>query len=171
MDLFDELENLAVSAVYDERREDEDTQDANKGTIKMWQDRFGYTYEEAAAVIGITQTAMKPSTSIQQETLSPAQARVVYLLKLDGPISTPQKVQIAANLATIPESHHGSSDTGDSVFCKVDGRAKIAIEKWLFHAECAPLQASVYPGRNGVQGTILTVALPNTREGHNAPTI
>lgn len=131
MDLFDELENLAVSAVYDEPNDDEDTQDANKGTIKMWQDRFGYTYEEAAAVIGITQTAMKPSTSVQQEIPSPAQARAVYLLKLDGSVSTPQKVQIAANLATTPESHHGSSDAGDSVFCKVDGRAKIAIEKWL----------------------------------------
>lgn len=58
----------------------------------MWQDRFGYTYEEAAAVIGITQNARKPSTSTQQAMLSPTEARAIYLLKLDGPISTPQRV-------------------------------------------------------------------------------
>ncbi|OBT39535.1 hypothetical protein VE00_09623 [Pseudogymnoascus sp. WSF 3629] len=131
MDLFDELENLAVTAVYEEPGEDDDSPDANKGTIKMWQDRFGYTYEEAAGVIGMTQNATKPSTSTQQAMLSPTQARAIYLLQLDGPISTPQRVQIAANLATIPESHHGSSSGGDSAFCKVDGRAKIAIENWL----------------------------------------
>ncbi|KFZ11824.1 hypothetical protein V501_04565 [Pseudogymnoascus sp. VKM F-4519 (FW-2642)] len=131
MDLFDELENLAVAAVYEEPDDDDDRPHTNKGTIKMWQDRFGYTYEEAAAIIGITQNATKPSTLTQQATLSPAQARAVYLLRLNGPISTPQRVQIAANLETIPESHHGSSVDGDAVFCKVDGRTKIAIESWL----------------------------------------
>ncbi|KFY70976.1 hypothetical protein V499_08789 [Pseudogymnoascus sp. VKM F-103] len=131
MDLFDELENLAVAAVYEEPDDDDDIPHTNKGTIKMWQDRFGYTYEEAAAVIGITQNATKPSTLTQQATLSPAQARAVYLLRLNGPISTPQRIQIAANLETIPESHHGSSVDVDAVFCKVDGRTKIAIESWL----------------------------------------
>lgn len=131
MDLLYELENLAVTAAYDEPDEGEGSYDANQGTIKMWQDRFGYTYKEALAVIKIAQTSTKPFTSAQQAILSPAQARALYL-KLDGPISSPQKAQIAANLATIPESHHGSSDDGDSVFCKVDGKAKIAIENWLF---------------------------------------
>lgn len=147
MDSFDELENLAVSAVYDEpdEDEDEDAQDANRGTIKMWQDRFGYTYEEVAAVIRITQTATKPSTSTQQVILSPTQARALYLLKLDGPISTLQKVQIAANLATIPETYHGSSDDRDSVFCKVDGRAKIAIKKWLSIQNGPPFRPLLIP--------------------------
>lgn len=131
MDMFNELESMAVAAVYEDPNDDDDTQDTNKGTIKMWQDRFGYTYEEAAAIIRITQMGTKPSTSTKQAILSPAQARAIYLLKLDGPISTPQRVQIAANLATIPEVHHGSSDYGDSVFCKIDGRARIAIENWL----------------------------------------
>ncbi|OBT64945.1 hypothetical protein VE03_05682 [Pseudogymnoascus sp. 23342-1-I1] len=131
MDMFNELENLAVAAVYEEPDENEGVQDTDKGAIKMWQDRFGYTFEEAAAIIRITQTTTKPSTPTRKAILSPAQARAAHLVKLDGPISTPQKVQIAANLPTIPESHHGSSDDGNSVFCKVDGRAKIAIENWL----------------------------------------
>jgi hypothetical protein len=131
MDLCDELENLAVSAVYEEPEENGGIYDPSQGTIKMWQDRFGYTYEEAVAIIGITKTATKPSTLTLQTILSPAQARTVYLLKLDGPISTTAKVQIAANLPNIPEPHYGSSDEGNSVFCKVDGRTRMAIENWL----------------------------------------
>ncbi|KFX95945.1 hypothetical protein V490_03581 [Pseudogymnoascus sp. VKM F-3557] len=97
----------------------------------MWQDRFGYTYEEAVRIIRATQTATKTFTSSRKAILSPAEARALYLLKLDSLISTPQKVQVAANLTNIPESHLGSSDSRDSVFCKVDGRAKIFIENWL----------------------------------------
>jgi hypothetical protein len=131
MDLCDELENLAVSAVYEEPEEIGDTYDPNQGTIKMWQDRFDYTYEEAVAIIGMTKTVTKPSSSTQQKALSPAQARSLYLLKLDGPISTTAQVLIAANLPNIPESHYGSRDEGISVFCKVDGQIKMAIENWL----------------------------------------
>ena len=130
MDFCDELENLAVSAVYEEPEEIGYTYGPSQGTIKMWQDRFGYTYEEAVAIIGMTKTVTKP-TSTQQTILSPAQARSVYLLKLDGPIPTTVQVQIAANLPNIPESHYGSSDEGNSVFCKVDGQTKMAIENWL----------------------------------------
>ena len=82
-------------------------------------------------MIGITKASTKPSTSTRQAKLSPAQTRAIYLLKLDGLIPTTQKVQIVANLLTIPESHHGSSDEENSVFCQVDGRAKMAIENWL----------------------------------------
>ncbi|KFY50443.1 hypothetical protein V495_00243 [Pseudogymnoascus sp. VKM F-4514 (FW-929)] len=131
MDIFDELENLARTAAYDEPGDGGDIHYANRRIIKMWQDRFGYTYEEAVRIIRATQTATKTFTSSWKAILSPAEARALYLLKLDGLISTPQKVQVAANLTNIPESHLGSSDSRDSVFCKVDGRAKIFIENWL----------------------------------------
>jgi hypothetical protein len=61
MDLFDELENLAINAAYKEPEEDSCTHDPSHATIKMWQDRFGYTYNEAAALIGITKSATKAS--------------------------------------------------------------------------------------------------------------
>jgi hypothetical protein len=63
--------------------------------------------------------------------ISPPQARTIYAVKLEGPISTPQKVHIAANLPTVPKSYHGSGEEGDAAFCKIDGRSKIAIESWL----------------------------------------
>jgi hypothetical protein len=131
MSLFDELENLAVSATYEDTEENVASYDPTEGTIKMWQDRFGYTYGQAAELVKLTKTVKKPSTATQQVILSPAQARTIYALKLDGLISTPQKVQTAANLANIPVVYHGSGEEGDAVFCKVDGVAKMAIENWL----------------------------------------
>ncbi|TVY30879.1 hypothetical protein LHYA1_G000780 [Lachnellula hyalina] len=127
MDLFDEVKNLAVSAAYDEPDED----DPSQGTIKMFQERFGYTYDQAAELVGITRNVKIAAATTHQAILSPAKARTIYALKLDGPISTPQKVQTAANLSTVPESYHGSNEGGDAAFCKVDGRSKIAIENWL----------------------------------------
>jgi hypothetical protein len=129
MDLFDELENLAVSAAYEEPEENATPRDPSQGTIKMWQERFGYTYDEAAELIEIATTIKKPPTATV--ILSPAQARTIYALKLEGPISTPQKVQVVANLRTVPKSYNGSGEDGDATFCKVDGRTKVAIENWL----------------------------------------
>jgi hypothetical protein len=131
MDLFDELENLAVTVAYEEPEHDPTSYDPTQGTIKMWQERFSYTYEEAAELFQITRTAKKPSAGGQQTILSLAQARTIYALKLEGPISTPQRVQIVANLSTIPESYHGSGEEGDAVFCKVDGQTEKTIEDWF----------------------------------------
>lgn len=131
MNLFDELENLAVSATYEDPEENVASYDSTKGTIKMWQERFGYTYDQAAELVKLTQTVKDPSTTRQQAILSPAQARTIHALKLDGPISTPQKVQIAANLPNIPVVYRGSGEEGDAVFCEVDGRTKMAIENWF----------------------------------------
>ncbi|TVY46871.1 hypothetical protein LOCC1_G002792 [Lachnellula occidentalis] len=131
MDLFDEVENLAVSAAYDEPDEDDTAYDPSQGTIKMFQERFGYTYDQAAELVGITKNLKNTAATTHQASLSPAQARTIFALKLEGPISTPQKVQVAASLPTVPESYHGSSEGGDAVFCKVDGRSRLAIENWL----------------------------------------
>lgn len=132
MDTLDELENLAVNATYEELDDEGEVYDLNKGTIKMWQDRFGYTYEQAAAMIEFTKHTNKPS-SMLQAIISPTKARAIYLLKLDGPLATPAKVQIVANLPAIPELYQGTNDEGRSLplFCKVDGRTKLAIENWL----------------------------------------
>jgi hypothetical protein len=132
MDLCDELENLAITATFEEPEQNAVSCDPTQGTIRMWQERFGYTYEEAAERLQIISIAKKQSAVTRQETLLPAQARTIYALKLEGPISTPQKVQIVANLSTIPKSYYGSGEEGDAVFCKIDGKAEKAIEHWLF---------------------------------------
>jgi len=125
MEFLDELEHLATSATYEEPEEDGVSQDPSQGTIKMWQERFGYTYGEAAELVGMATTLKKPTIAT---TLSPAQARTIYALKLEGPISTPQEIQIVANLPTVPKSYHGSGEEGDADFCKIDGRTRLVIE-------------------------------------------
>lgn len=130
MDISHELENLAIDAAYDEFDDNGEVYDLNEARIKMWQDRFGYTYEHAAKMIGFTKHRNKPSLR-QQTILSPTEARAIYLLKLDSLLTTLEKVQIAANLPAPPKLYQGTSDDGDSLFCKVDGQTKSAIENWL----------------------------------------
>lgn len=93
MDLLDELDNLAINAAYEEPEDDISLSSSNehKGIIKMWQDLFGYSCKKAVELISITQTTKKPtpSSAIRKTLLSPAQARTVYALKLEGPFSTP----------------------------------------------------------------------------------
>ena len=66
MDLFDEVENLAVSAAYDEPDED----DPSQGTIKMFQERFGYTYDQAAELVGITRNVKIAAATTHQAIIS-----------------------------------------------------------------------------------------------------
>jgi len=132
MDLFDELDFLAVSAAYEEVSEENvHCYDPAQGTVKKCQERLGYTYNQAAELFQLTKSVKNQHPFGQQVIISPAQARTVYALKLVGLTPTPQKVQIAANLLTAPESYHGSGEEGDTLFCKVDGQTKKAIEKWL----------------------------------------
>jgi hypothetical protein len=131
MDLCDKLEDLAIAAIFEEPEQNAVFCDPIQGTIRMWQERYGYTYEEAAERVQLISIAKKRSPVTRQAILSPALARTIYTLKLEGPISTPQKVQIVANLSTIPESFHGGGEEGDAIFCKVGGQTKMAIEEWL----------------------------------------
>jgi hypothetical protein len=131
MNLCDELENLALTATLEEPKQNAVSCDPIQGTTRMWQERFGYTYGKAAERLQISRVAKTPSAVTRQAILSPAQARTIYALKLEGPISTPQKVQIVANLSTILDSYHESGEEGDAVFYKIDGQTKKAIEDWL----------------------------------------
>ena len=130
MDFLDELEQLAGTAIY-EQVDDNGEIDANQSTIKMWQERFGYTYEEAAKLMAATKSSS--STAPPEKTLTPAQARTEYVLKLEGPIASAAAVQIAGKLPLVPAVYHsdGGDGTTSSVFCKVDGRTKLAIENWI----------------------------------------
>jgi hypothetical protein len=85
MDLCDELENLAITATFEEPEQNAISCDPTQGTIRMWQERFGYTYEEAAERLQIISIAKKQSAVTRQETLLPAQARTIYALKLEVP--------------------------------------------------------------------------------------
>lgn len=58
-------------------------------------------------------------------------ANSTYLVLLEGVLSTPEKIQAAAKLPEPPQAVQASSETGDSVFCRIDGSIKQTIENWL----------------------------------------
>ena len=71
-------------------------------------------------------------STITQAILSPTQLRAMYLVRLEGPIDTPNKIRIAGDLTKIPDTLNGTGEEEDSQFCQVDATAKHAIEQWCF---------------------------------------
>ena len=63
--------------------------------------------------------------------ISTSQASTTYLILLKGVLNTPEKIQAIANLSAPPEAVQASSETEDSVFCRIDGSIKQSIESWL----------------------------------------
>ena len=66
---------------------------------------------------------------------STSQASATYLVLLEGVLDTPEKIQAAAKLPEPPHAVQASSETRteDSVFCRIDGNGKQALETWLSH--------------------------------------
>ena len=66
--------------------------------------------------------------------VSTSEAKTTYLILLKDVLNTPEKIQAIANLSEPPEAVQASSETeDDSVFCRIDGGIKQAIESWLSH--------------------------------------
>jgi hypothetical protein len=90
-------------------------------------DREAYEHE---VEIGGKPRAKPPTTGAPP--LSPTQARAMYLIKLDGILDTPEKIQDAAGLDECPDAIQATRDDGrSSFFCTVDGKAKHTITHWL----------------------------------------
>ncbi|RDL41402.1 uncharacterized protein BP5553_01381 [Venustampulla echinocandica] len=89
----------------------------------QWCDREAYEH--------MLELGGKAKKSTAQAKLSPAQARAVYILKLEGALDTPAKVEAAGGLRKIPQVFQGTGDDGDAAFCQVDGATKLEIESWV----------------------------------------
>jgi hypothetical protein len=146
MDLFDELENLAATATYEET-DDTATNDATEGSIKTWRERFGYTHDRATELIRAIRFSRQQSVIIQNTDLSAKEARRIYILKLEQLISTPEIVQVITGLSTILKSFRGRGENGDVLFCEIDGRTKFAIENWLSIQRAASFRPLFVPDR------------------------
>ncbi|KAL8730744.1 MAG: hypothetical protein Q9181_004550 [Wetmoreana brouardii] len=75
----------------------------------------------------------KPVVSdLDEVDLAISQPGSVFLIKLEGILSTPEKVQEIASLSEPPTIDHGVSDTGEaSLFCRVTGDTKQTLARWL----------------------------------------
>lgn len=59
------------------------------------------------------------------------QRQTVYVLKLEVPLDTAEKVQAAASLLAPPEVTEGTGETGNATFCTVDGCTRRKIIDWI----------------------------------------
>jgi hypothetical protein len=100
--------------------------------VKSQKEAQGYSrdaYEHEIKVGG------KPTASHDQRVPTrdrASEASPTYLVLLEGVLGTPEKLQTAAKLPEPPQTVQASSETGDSVFCRIDGNIKQAIETWLY---------------------------------------
>lgn len=172
MDLFDELERMALNSAPNSGAEATDKIDADEATIRRWKRLFLYSRADAVEAIeqwrgdlsrtrvsdehwdlvrtkksaegydreaydheleigGRRRLAKAVCETQSDVALTLAQARAIYLLKLQGPLDTVHTVQAAAKLAKLPAVVEGTGDDGDASFCRVNGRAKQTILNWL----------------------------------------
>jgi len=165
MDLFEELESMAVNAADDCDGEFQ----PSKEEITRWQTVFSYSYSEAIEQIknqksdysryrvsndhwdlvksqkvaqGYSREAYEQSIKTggqsapshgEQKPIdtSVSRAESSYLILLEGILSTPKSIQDAASLSEPPQAVQAASETGDGIFCRIDGNMKQSIIDWL----------------------------------------
>src|SRR5277367_2699709 len=93
----------------------------------------GYSREAYEHSLEICGNKGSKNIRFREETTkpSPTLARVVYILKLERPLDTLQKVQYAAGMIELPASSQGIGEDGDASFCRINGNAKEAIVRWI----------------------------------------
>ena len=100
--------------------------------VKLEKEAQGYSrdaYEHWIGVGGRLDSSLGESPKHGDDYL--LQAKSLYLVLLEGILSTPKCIQEAANLSEPPHTVQGASETRDAVFCKIDGSVKQSIETWL----------------------------------------
>jgi hypothetical protein len=86
----------------------------------------------------------KPVRGVQksQQTPHPRDGKTVYLVKLEGPLSTASKIQHLAGMPCLPKQVSGTDDaSGSAGFCFITGAEKLALTAALsgrLHRSFAP---------------------------------
>ncbi|KAI9932779.1 hypothetical protein ASPWEDRAFT_178225 [Aspergillus wentii DTO 134E9] len=162
MDLLDELENMAIVAQNDlgdnfdeqvtrfqnlfnySRTEARSVLERHRGAISHktvsdthWQmvrdekeaqgyDREAYEYAIGAGLFNRQNSPAGPQTV--------GDPKATYMVKLEGPLDSPQKVQTLGKMLELPAVREGSGATGDACFCLINGKIKATIA-WALKGE------------------------------------
>ena len=159
MDLFEELENMAANVAEESKSKPDDNEIArwqqlfsytySEALEQMMDQRNDFS---RCKVSDDHWELVKPEMEGQgysreayehkiktDGTLTPriptSQANATYLVLLEGALDTPEKIQAAAKLPEPPHAVQASCETKteDSLFCRIDGNTKQALETWLSH--------------------------------------
>lgn len=91
-------------------------------------------YDQEAYEYEIEVQRQLKSSGLTGISLSGVSSRNTFLLKLNGPLKNPTKMQEAAGLLTTPEIAKGTDvvdGTREASFCYIDNAAKQAVVDWL----------------------------------------
>lgn len=88
----------------------------------------GYDREAYEYAIWLTTSGRGRSTA---NTTNSTSANTSYILKLDGPLDSAEKVQAVACLVDLPRIAIGVGEYGDAAFCTIDGLARQKILDWI----------------------------------------
>ena len=159
MDLFEELENMAANAAEESKSEPDEDEIArwqqlfsytySKALEQIMHQRNDYSRCKVSDDLwdlvkpqmeaqGYSREAYEHKLKIDgrlTKSISTSQVSATYLVLLQGVLDTPEKIQAAAKLPEPPHAVQASSETKteDSVFCRIDGTTKQALETWLSH--------------------------------------
>lgn len=124
----DHRSNISRISVSDEHWAAIQTQQESQGY-----DREAYEYELGRDFLNGRNPKPKSSAQITTTKPSPARARAIYIIKLEGPLDTPEEIQEAAGLNERPLTIQGESEEDKALanFCRINGAAKLAITNWL----------------------------------------
>lgn len=119
--------------------------------LKEGYDREAYEYKLAMDKKNVKRPTLACSTG-----LTPVQLRQIYLIKLEGPLNTPRKIQNALWLPRTPELLKSVAD-GEAItsFCRIVARTKISILEWCakYHSEFKPSITAVALAHKELCGT------------------
>lgn len=99
--------------------------------VKSQMEAQGYSREAYEHELKIGDRASTSHDQRVTTSISTSQASATYLVLLKGVLKTPEKIQDVAKLSEPPQAVQASSETEDSVFCRINGNIKQAIESWL----------------------------------------
>lgn len=91
-------------------------------------DRAAYEY---SLTIPPSRSSHSPDSHRTKQ--APVHSSGIFIIKLEGPLDTPQKVQEAARLNEAPSLEIGVGELGEAVFCQIDTYAKARLTDWLSH--------------------------------------
>ncbi|KAH9895469.1 hypothetical protein F4778DRAFT_273656 [Xylariomycetidae sp. FL2044] len=162
MDLLDELECMAQTAINQSELPDEPEYD----DIKRWQFIFGLSFAQAHKeiqehradfsrprvsdahweMVRVEKEAAGFDREMYEYSICGKAAKLLatrtteqsqtYLLKLEGPMDDIEVVRVASQMKEVPPVYHGTDDDGrPASFCKVDATARNNILAYLSHHE------------------------------------
>jgi Gamma-glutamyl cyclotransferase, AIG2-like len=128
-------------------------------------DREAYQYE-------IEVQRQLKSSGLTGISMTGASSGNTFLLKLDGPLNNPTKVQEAAGLLTTPAITRGADaddGTREASFCYIDNAAKQAVMDWLWKENITGFYPTIIPVSRAYKDLSSISAHPTLGEDSTMP--